>query len=231
MTVTLSHRIMTRILLTVVAILLLAHLAGRFSALHLGHDTLHGLVPLFDLDHEENIPTFYSAMAILLAATLAAITAGARWRTPGTGRLFWAALAAILLVMTFDEAFQLHERLTPLGRDLLDLPHDAYFAWTLPMGIVVLAIALAFAQFVLRLHRPVRNLIMLAAAVFLTGAMDMEILGGLMDRDPGNVARVLVITLEETLEMLGIVLLIRALLLNLEHLGATLRFGDSAVER
>jgi hypothetical protein len=230
MTVTLSYRKTTRILLTLVAGLVLAHLAGRYSALHLGHDTLHGLVPLFDLDHEQNIPTFYSAAAILLTSALAAITAGTRWRTPGTGRLFWGALAAILLVMAFDEACQLHERLTPLGRDLLGLPHDAYFAWTLPMGIVVLAIGLAFARFVLRLARPIRNLIVLAAAVFLTGAMGMEILGGVMDRDPGNVARVLVITLEETLEMLGIVLLIRALLLNLEDQGTRLEFGAAAGE-
>ncbi len=34
----------------------------------------------------------------------------------------------------------------------------------------------------------------------MTGAMGMEVLGGLLDRDPGNFVRALVITLEETLE-------------------------------
>ena len=70
------------------------------------------------------------------------------------------------------------------------------------------------------------NLVLLAGAIHVTGAMGMEILGGLLDRDPQNFVRALVVTLEETLEMIGIMVLIRALLLYLEHLAVTLICGD-----
>lgn len=58
MTVTIIPARVTRWLSLVVACLVLASLAGQFSKYVLGHDRLLGLVPLFDLDREGNVPTW-----------------------------------------------------------------------------------------------------------------------------------------------------------------------------
>lgn len=49
----------TRALGAAAALLLLAGIGGQVSAFFLGHESLKGLVRLFDLDAEMNIPTFF----------------------------------------------------------------------------------------------------------------------------------------------------------------------------
>ncbi len=101
--VDLNHRTVTRALAAIIAILVAAQLAGRISTIYLGRDTVHGLVPLLNLDEERNLPTFYSALAILLSAALLAIITAAGRRSGAPDVLFWGFLTVMFLVMTFDE--------------------------------------------------------------------------------------------------------------------------------
>ncbi len=92
MTISLNSRTTTRLLTALVILLLLGHLAGKISAIYLGHDMLFGLIPLFDLTEERNIATFYSALAILFAAALIAVAMVARRRSQSgdsTGPCSW----------------------------------------------------------------------------------------------------------------------------------------------
>jgi hypothetical protein len=225
-TLMLSPRRATRILLAIIGSLLLAHALGKVSAIYFGHDVVYGLVPLFDFNEEQNIPTFYSATAMLFAASLIAIIAAAQWRFRARDYLYWSLLFVIFLVLAFDELFQLHERLTRPTRATLGLSDSTYFAWTLPMGVLTIAIAALFLRFVLRLPSRIRNLFCLAGGMYVLGAIGMEVVGGTLDRNPRFLGRVLVNTLEELLEMVAIVVLIRAVLLYLDHLSVTLRFSE-----
>jgi biotin transporter BioY len=56
----------------------------------------------------------------------------------------------------------------------------------------------------------VRQYLIASAIIYITGALGMELLGGLYRED--RWAGVIVTTIEETLEMVGVVLFIRGLL-------------------
>ena len=98
-------------------------------------------------------------------------------------------------------------------------------------GILTLAFGLLFLRFLRQLPPRIGKLFVLAGTLYVTGALGMEIVGGFIVRDPHNLTRVFVNLVEEVLEMAGVVVLIRALLLYLEDLGVALRFGGTSVSQ
>jgi len=57
-------------LIAVAVLLVLAHVSLLLVAVLTGHDYIFGLVPLFDLDLERNIPSFFGGWLFLLNALL-----------------------------------------------------------------------------------------------------------------------------------------------------------------
>ena len=106
---------------------------------------------MFSLVNEKTVPTFFSG-AILFAGGLCAMVA-ARVRLYGMHRL-WIAFGALLIFMSADEVFQIHEHIeTATGID-----------WEQPYAVV--AIGAAFVWFnVLRRMEPFPRSLMIAGAV------------------------------------------------------------------
>ncbi len=75
MDILLSPRKVTRFLAGVIIFLSLAHLAGLISTYYLGHNHVFGLVPLFDLNSERNLPTLYAGLGLLFCAVLLGLIA------------------------------------------------------------------------------------------------------------------------------------------------------------
>lgn len=196
--------------------LVLASIAGQLCKYVLGHGSVYGLVPFFYVDAEANLPTAFSVGLLLFAATLLAqVTRDQRRRgAPDVAR--WALLSAGFVVMAFDEGVSLHERLTPpLGRLLGDGPLGVlHFAWIVPGTALVAVLAVFFRRFLLGLPARTRGRFLLAAALYLGGALGVEALGGAYDRSHGdqNLIYSMLATVEETLEMIGVIVLIHALL-------------------
>ena len=93
----------------VVVFFSLAHAAGLFSRIVLGHDTVFGLVDLFDLNSEKNLPTFYASASLLFCGGLLVLLAVLTW--PNREWLFWAFLAVVFAFLSYDEAVEIHEGL------------------------------------------------------------------------------------------------------------------------
>ncbi len=98
---------------------LLATLLAFDAATLLGHMSLAGneaLGNLFDLDHEANLPTWYSSLKLLLAAAAAMLcylSEAPRAAAEGLKRRSaWLVVAALMLALSADEAAQIHETLT-----------------------------------------------------------------------------------------------------------------------
>ena len=66
------------ILGTVIALLVLADVAGQISTYYFGHPAVLGLVALFDLDSEANMPSWYSASVLLICSGVLALIATAK---------------------------------------------------------------------------------------------------------------------------------------------------------
>ena len=75
MYINLSPKEILKINLYLILFLLFANIMGIISKYYFGHDSVYGLVPLFNFNAEKNIPTFYSSFALLFASILLSLIA------------------------------------------------------------------------------------------------------------------------------------------------------------
>jgi len=200
-------------LLWIIAVLTVIHSVVLFLYFYWEDDYVFGLVDLFDFDIEGNFPTFYSAFAMLLATGLLALITHANWKREGGHRFYWLSLTCIFLFLTFDEATAIHETIGSYFEDYLDASGFLYFMWVVPYGVAVMVLGVLFLKFVLSLPAQTRNLFIAAGAIFLSGAMGLEVFGA-READLNGTETItycVLYTFEELLEMLGIVLFIYAL--------------------
>ena len=117
----------TSLLVLMAVCLILASLSGSFAKYLLHDDCIHGLVPLFDLDGERNIPSLFSTLVILLCAFFLSMI-GACHANGRTYSSQWLGLAALFVYLAADELVSLHERLTEPLRAALHASGIFYFA-------------------------------------------------------------------------------------------------------
>jgi hypothetical protein len=200
-------------LLWIIAVLTAIHSIVLFLYFYWDDDYVYGLVDLFDFDIEGNFPTFYSAVALLLATGLLALTTHANWNRENGQRFYWLLLSFIMLFLTFDEATAIHETIGSYFEDYLDASGFLYFMWVVPYGVAVGVLGLFFLKFVFALPAQTRNRFITAGIIFLSGALGLEVFGAREADINGSetITYCVLYTFEELLEMLGIVLFIYAL--------------------
>lgn len=213
MTHVIRPKLVLRVLLSTILFLLIANLAASIIWFVYGHDFAFGLVPLFDFDSEKNVPTFFSAVALLSASALL-VTIAKLSRNSGVEYALWLVLAVIFLFLSIDEISSLHEKLIKPLRSLLGTSGVFYFAWIIPYASALGLLAIVYLRFLLRLPRETRNLFLLSAGIFVFGAIGFEMIGGWYFESigPDNLTYQLITTCEEFLEMLGVAIFIYALL-------------------
>jgi hypothetical protein len=170
---------------------------------------------LFVFNDEANIPTLFNFLllvgnsSLLALAALRAFGAGDPWRR------HWAGLGALFLLLAFDEAAQMHERLIPLGQALFGGQGVLYFGWVVFGAIFVALVGLAYLRFVWALPRGYGLAVAAAGVLFASGALGIELMESAYAEEYGHdtLAFDLMATLEESLEMIGLMLL-GATLLN-----------------
>lgn len=206
-------------LLYIIITLLIANSIGVVSRLYLGHDYCFGLVPMFDFDAEMNFPTFYSSFTLLFSSVLLALIALSHKRA-GLSYWTWTGLAIIFLFLSMDEFGSIHERFEEPFLRLMQttgfnkLSKVLFYAWVIPYGAALLVFAVAYAKFLFKLPKRTMILFIVAGGMYVSGALGLEILGGMQDRLHGteNLTYFIISACEEILEMLGIAVFIYALL-------------------
>lgn len=176
---------------------------------------------LFDLREEANIPQFFSALLFIVISALLAI-GQARSTASGSKNTAWGILALLALFLGFDEAGQIHEKLNKSMHALLgggDLGVLNY-SWVVPYFAFVIVVGLASIRFLKALDAPTRIRLMVSAAVFISGSLGLELLEGYLAYMPQDSAPLMMsYTVEESLEMVGAILAIRAFLLHFAERG------------
>ena len=220
-------------LVCLIVILLFLNILGLISKFYFGHDHVYGLVSLFDFDTEQNIPTFYSATAILCSSLLLFFITFTH-KSNGCRYLGWMGLAVIFLFLSIDEISSIHERLTKLVRPLLDTSGLLFSAWVIPYGLAVIVFVAAYLRFLIRLPKNIMFLFILSGMIFVLGAVGLELLEGNHYELHGSadVTFAVFYTIEEFMEMFGIVLFIYTLLSYIEgEFGSlSMRVNKSSVE-
>lgn len=175
-------------------------------------ENFHHVFYLFDVGREYNIPTWYSSMLWALLGLLALFIGSQARRF----RASWAFLGIVGLAASIDEYQELHERLDGIGFVLREyLPFYVPFPWLVVGVPLALLVGLLLLRLVLSLPRRTTIGIIAAGALFLSGAVGMELLSGYVLASQEwavNSRYVLVTLIEETLEMLAIGLAVASLL-------------------
>ena len=201
--VSISPRGLTRLLLIVAITLLACHTA--LALYHYRVEKLHFLVlQLFDVDQENNLPSWFSGCLLLTASALLWFCARTKRSGGDPWSGFWYALAVGFLLLSVDEVAGIHESINSV----------IVITWAIPGGAAALVIGLAFIPFLLHLPRRTGVLFALAAAMYLAGAAGLEVVGNsLVAQGLQDTLRYKLWTLlEESLEMFGIILFLDSLL-------------------
>ncbi len=173
-------------------------------------------LPLVNVDKELSIPSLLSVMQFYILAFLLAMIGGIKKQVNDPYHWYWSILAALSIIFSFDEGASIHELATqPLQRLFgQNLPGYLHFAWVIPAAILVLAILAFFLKFFFSLPRRTQILFIISVFVYLSGVLGMEMISANYAEINGikNIVYNIFVTLEETLEMTGMVIAIYALL-------------------
>ncbi|WP_437591983.1 hypothetical protein [Sorangium sp. So ce1000] len=218
--------------LKVALLAVMAAVAGAGLAVEVLKPLLHwdshsGVVPLFSLSYEQNVPTWYASSLLLVCSlTLAVIAVGAR-RAGGFVKHWWG-LSAAFLYISLDEAIEIHEA----ASSWLDLGGVLYFSWVIPAAVVVAVFAVAYLPFLSHLPRDTRNRFLLSGGIYVTGALLLELPLGYWTERAGsdNLIYALIDFVEESLELLGVNLFLLSLVDHLAVQGWTIGFSQAAPE-
>jgi hypothetical protein len=187
------------------------------------------LTPLFDMNRETNVPTWYSGAVFLVTAAALAMIATGVHQVRGPFALHWTALALIFVYLSLDEVTRIHEKWgalleQPLGRwRSAQVMHGVFRnLWVIPAGLIALAVGLSYIRFLAHLPRRTRILFIVAGVGFVAAAVGMEMVGASYSAAGGRdkPGFMVLVTIEETLEMATIALFLYAVL---RHAGENLR--------
>lgn len=191
------------------------------TALMIGIGALHALVVgladldannagmrFLNLDSDQSLISFYSGALILIASITTLGVGLCHRRTRSAQAPYWLMLAAVLLYMSMDETISFHEAVGDVLWRRGVVPDFLYFANWLVFGIpVAIVVGLLFLRFLRMIERPLAARFILAGAIFLGGAIGMEVIANLLYMEQAPTALYLLETVvEEGSELIGMTL-------------------------
>jgi hypothetical protein len=196
-----------------ILVLVSLNLLGQFCNHFFDSNTVRKVVLLFSVNKEGNIPSFYSALALLFCSLLLAIISASKKREKDYAAIYWRGLSWIFLYLSIDEAASIHELSTHPFRKALGAQGFLYYTWIVPFGLLVLIFIGLYSRFVFSLPKKIKILFITAGSIFLFGSLGMEAIGGFWDElGTSNFLYSMIFTLEESLEMIGVLVFIYALM-------------------
>jgi hypothetical protein len=230
-----------RIIVIAVLAITLVGLAARFAMYMWGQEGYLEALRIFDVGEERSIPTWFESIQFLLCSILLAVVAVAKKQRNDRYTLHWSFLSIIFLLLSLDEVASIHEAIGQQSERLLHsatgfTPGGAIkFFWVVPGTIFVIIVLLAYLRFLANLPRTSRRMFLFAGALFVLGALGIEMLtaqvvsssgaianwiasssGGIVGRENASaiptILKGLQTSVEEMFEMLGLTAFIYALL-------------------
>jgi len=250
-----------RTIIIAVLLITLASLAARFALYIWGEEGFLQPLRILDVGEERSIPTWFESILFLLCSILLAVVAVAKKQRDDRYSLHWGILSIILLLLSLDEVASIHEA---IGAQLERLLHNITgfnasgaitFFWVVPGAVFVFIVLLAYVRFLAHLPQTTRRLFLFAGALFVLGALGLEMLtaqvmsssggiadlvvsasGGMVDQGSASsiptILKGLQTSIEEMFEMLGLTAFVYALLAYIsayaEDINVRVRIDKSA---
>ncbi len=187
----------------VIFFLVFSHIA--LQAIHYYVTELPWLLrEIFDVDEEESFTNWFSTIILFIASVLLFLIARIKKNDQDPFKNHWYGLAWGFGLLSMDEVAGLHETLNTVTD----------FAWTIPGAFIVLVVFLLYLKFILHLPKPTSTLFCIAGSIYVGGSVGVEHLADYYVEafEMDNFGYQIFTAVEETLEMLGVVIFIQALL-------------------
>jgi hypothetical protein len=185
-----------------------------------------GFRKIVDLDREANIPTFFSTAILLFASSLLGIIAYLKRSKGEPYKYHWSILSLIFLYFAIDESSVLHEKMGQLLDSAFHLRGFFYYGWVVLGIIFVFVLGIMYLKFILDLPMVYKKMFIASLSLFFLGAIGAEMVSGwYTDIYHKNWAVYNVLTtVEEALEMGGVILFIHFLLTYIKDVYPQIQF-------
>jgi hypothetical protein len=171
---------------------------------------------LFYFDSRLNFPFFFSLfLHVINLLLLYNIARGKEW--PRSQALFWNAMFVTFLLFALDEAFYIHQHFKMSTFGVIasyDRASWSHYLWVLPYFVVFGTLMVILFRYSAEINQKLKKRLLTAAFVFLLGAVVMEFMGTYYAvlNPHGDIYLLLIKTAEGTLQMIGSIMFIDALL-------------------
>jgi hypothetical protein len=196
---------LSRLLPVIVLLLCLMHLVVML--LHYQVTEIDWLIRgMFDLDEEQSFGTWFSSISLLLAALILLQHAKNLDLAQQPMVVAWRILGFGFCLLSIDEVVGMHESLNTAIE----------MSWAIPGAVIAALVGIIYIPFLLHLPVKTRWLFILSGALYIGGAVGVELLTEPFEEEDllDTLAYNLTTLVEEGLEMSGVVLFIRTLLLR-----------------
>jgi hypothetical protein len=217
MEIRLNSNYIIKVLVFLFAVLFCANFVGILMKLFLINESssniIKRIITLFDFDSENNFPSLFST-ALLFTSAILLLLISLKAKKDGKIYKTWLLLSVVFCFLSFDEILSFHEHLVAPTRNLLDTSGIFYFAWVIPYGFAVLIGLLLVHKILKELPKRTLSLFLWSLTLYLLGAIGIEMIGGLVAESRGmsNSMFYILYTIEESFEMIGIIIFIYGLL-------------------
>lgn len=215
---TVSIRRVATILAVVIAILSVTSFVAEVIAnfVIVGNKYVNRIAEWLEVDREASLPTWYAVITLMACAVLLAIVARDAFQRGRPFARHWAALAAIFALLSLEEIIGIHSEATQRLRALVSITEGLGYAIALTVIVLVglAVLTLLFGRFYLHLPVRWRMWFTIAAVIYLIGVFASDGLGDYLITESGapTLAYVVVQTVEEAFEMIGVLIFIVMLL-------------------
>ena len=226
MQISLSRSKTIKFLSLITLVLITIHIIILCIYYYVGDPDKFDFVRMFDLDMERNVPTLFSSAILLISGFLFYLLSKAPNEVKEGSRPYWLGLSLVFTFLAFDESAKIHEQLGDFTERFVDASGYLHYPWVISYGILVLLLGAVYLRFFLKMDKKVFWSFMGAAVIFLSGAIGFELIGANESSQHGTdtVLYSIYYTIEESLEMFGVIYLIHILLGLLES--KTLEFKN-----
>jgi hypothetical protein len=192
-----------------------------------GHTNFYGFKKFF-FDDEESIPTYFSAINLLFAGILLALITNLKSKVNDPFTMRWKILSILFILLSIDEIAGFHEMtIDPMVR-VYQLSGYMRFPWVILGLIFMTGFSLYYFQFLKALPRPYIKGFFYSCLIFLSGSIGLEIISAKifisLEQSPKDLMYNIVTTLEESCEMIGIIMFINVLLSYLKSMKIPINF-------
>ena len=183
------------------------------------------LLDVFNLNEEQNIPAWYSSVILLLCGIIIYLISLYKKSLKDKYHSHWFWLSIIFCYLSLDESISIHEDFKL--RFLFNKNHILYNdSWVIAFSILVGIFIFTYRRFLQNLPQKTRKMFIISGCIYICGSAGLEIVGSFTQEFYGKASMIhaLIVTAEEFLEMIGIVVFINTLLAYVESEIDTISF-------